>query len=247
MPTPIVYGELLYTCSNQGVLTAYNAKTGERVYQERLGGTGGAFTASPVASDGKIYLSSEDGDVFVVKAGPTAWPDGTPAELYSFRHDLYRELLYDRLPATRRAVSHARVGRRLEAAWSSRLDAIAAELAEHFDRGNEPVRAIPHHQRAGQLDRIHKQTAPPGFRDSQQRPLAPGEVVASTYAIRDEITRTDDGIVFEARDMMLDRPVAFKLAWRDPGTPSLIAEARRCAAVPQTPRPSSIRTQATRP
>ena len=69
MPTPIVYGELLYTCSNQGVLTAYNAKTGERVYQERLGGTGGAFTASPVASDGKIYLSSEDGDVFVVKAG----------------------------------------------------------------------------------------------------------------------------------------------------------------------------------
>ncbi|HKR23313.1 MAG TPA: PQQ-binding-like beta-propeller repeat protein [Pyrinomonadaceae bacterium] len=70
MPTPIVYGDLFYTCSNQGVLTAYNAMTGERVYQERLGGTGGAFTASPVASDGKIYLSSEDGDVFVVKAGP---------------------------------------------------------------------------------------------------------------------------------------------------------------------------------
>jgi len=70
MPTPIVYGDLFYTCSNNGVLTAYNAKTGERVYQERLGGSGGAFTASPVASDGKIYLSSEDGDVFVVKAGP---------------------------------------------------------------------------------------------------------------------------------------------------------------------------------
>ena len=70
MPTPIVYGDLLYTCSNQGVLTAYNAKSGDRIYQERLGGTGGAFTASPVASDGKIYFSSEDGDVFVVKAGP---------------------------------------------------------------------------------------------------------------------------------------------------------------------------------
>ena len=69
MPTPVVYGDLLYTCSNQGVLTAYNAKTGERVYQERLGGKGGAFTASPVASDGKLYLSSEDGDVFVVKTG----------------------------------------------------------------------------------------------------------------------------------------------------------------------------------
>jgi len=70
MPTPIVYGDILYTCSNQGVLTAYNADTGERLYQERLGGTGGAFTSSPVASDGKLYLSSEDGDVFVVKTGP---------------------------------------------------------------------------------------------------------------------------------------------------------------------------------
>jgi DNA-binding winged helix-turn-helix (wHTH) protein/predicted ATPase len=86
--------------------------------------------------------------VFVIKSGSSTWPDGTRAELYSFRHDLYRELLYDRLPATRRALCHARVGRRLEAAWASRPDATAAELAEHFERGNEPVRAVPHHQRA---------------------------------------------------------------------------------------------------
>lgn len=70
MPTPIVYADLLYACSINGVLTAYKATTGEQVYQERLGGKGGAFTASPVASDGKVYLSSEDGEVFVVKAGP---------------------------------------------------------------------------------------------------------------------------------------------------------------------------------
>jgi DNA-binding winged helix-turn-helix (wHTH) protein/predicted ATPase len=86
--------------------------------------------------------------VFIVKSGSAQWPDGTPAELYAFRHDLYRELLYDRLPATRRTLSHARVGRRLEAAWAGRLEAIASELAEHFERGNEVVRAIPHHQRA---------------------------------------------------------------------------------------------------
>ena len=71
MPTPIVYGDLLYTISNQGVVTAYKVDTGDRVYQERVGGTGGAFTASPVASDGKLYFASEDGDIFVVKAGPT--------------------------------------------------------------------------------------------------------------------------------------------------------------------------------
>ena len=58
-------------CSNNGVLSAYGVRTGQRLYQERLGGTGGSFSASPVAADGKIYLASEDGDVFVVKAGPS--------------------------------------------------------------------------------------------------------------------------------------------------------------------------------
>jgi DNA-binding winged helix-turn-helix (wHTH) protein/predicted ATPase len=92
--------------------------------------------------------------VFIGGSGPTVttasivWPDGTRAELYCFRHDLYRELLYDRLPASRRALSHARVGRRLQAACAGRLDAFASELAEHFERGDEPVLAIPHHQRA---------------------------------------------------------------------------------------------------
>jgi outer membrane protein assembly factor BamB len=70
IPTPVVYGDLLYVLQNNGVLAAYKVASGERVYQERLGGTGGSFSASPVAADGKIYCSSEDGDVFVVKAGP---------------------------------------------------------------------------------------------------------------------------------------------------------------------------------
>ena len=70
MPTPIVYGDYFYTCSNNGVLTAYNARTGERVYQQRIADRGGAFSASPIAADGKVYLSSEDGEIFVVRAGP---------------------------------------------------------------------------------------------------------------------------------------------------------------------------------
>jgi serine/threonine protein kinase len=74
-------------------------------------------------------------------------------------------------------------------------------------------------------------TAPSGFRESPTRALVHGEVVGSAYLIRDEVARTDTGVVYEARDMHLDRLVAFKLAWRDPGTPSLTAEARRCAAV----------------
>lgn len=66
-PTPLVYGDLFYTCADNGVLSAYEARSGVRLYQERLPST---FTASPVAADGKLYLASEDGDVFVVKAGP---------------------------------------------------------------------------------------------------------------------------------------------------------------------------------
>jgi outer membrane protein assembly factor BamB len=71
IPTPLVYGDQLYILLNNGVLAAYKVSTGERIYQERLGGTGGSFSASPVAADGKLYLTSEDGDIFVVKAGPT--------------------------------------------------------------------------------------------------------------------------------------------------------------------------------
>lgn len=69
-PTPLVYGEHLYTVQNAGILAAYDAKTGERLFQERVAGKGGAFSASPVAGDGKLYLPSEDGDVFVYSTGP---------------------------------------------------------------------------------------------------------------------------------------------------------------------------------
>jgi len=68
IPTPILYRGQLYTCNSNGILTAYDAATGTRVYRARVGG-GGAFSASPVAADGRLYFASEDGDVFVVKAG----------------------------------------------------------------------------------------------------------------------------------------------------------------------------------
>jgi len=68
IPTPVIYGDLLYVLGINGVLAAYDVKTGQRVYQERVAG-GGSFSASPVAADGKLYLTSEDGDVFVVRAG----------------------------------------------------------------------------------------------------------------------------------------------------------------------------------
>ncbi len=69
--TPILYRGILYVVKSNGAFQALDAKTGERIYQDRLGSGTTAFTASPVAADGKIYFSSEEGDTFVVEAGKT--------------------------------------------------------------------------------------------------------------------------------------------------------------------------------
>jgi outer membrane protein assembly factor BamB len=67
MQTPMIYGDYLYSCQTDGVLSCYNASTGELMYKERLGSGGDGFTASPVASEGKLYFASEHGSVYVVK------------------------------------------------------------------------------------------------------------------------------------------------------------------------------------
>jgi outer membrane protein assembly factor BamB len=68
MPTPILYRDYFYTCSNSGIVTCYDAKTGKEIYKERMGT--GSYTASPVAADGRLYFTSEQGETRVVKAGP---------------------------------------------------------------------------------------------------------------------------------------------------------------------------------
>jgi outer membrane protein assembly factor BamB len=70
MQTPILYGDHLYVCRDNGVLSVYEAATGKRLYQQRLGDGLTGFSASAVAGDGKLYYTSEDGGVFVIKAGP---------------------------------------------------------------------------------------------------------------------------------------------------------------------------------
>jgi outer membrane protein assembly factor BamB len=70
MCTPLVYQGLVYIVKYNGVVNVYDAKTGEKKYQERFAGGTSAFTSSPVAADGKVYFANEDGQVFVVKAGP---------------------------------------------------------------------------------------------------------------------------------------------------------------------------------
>ena len=59
----------LYVLGNQGILDCYDFRSGKEIYRQRIAHQGGGFSGSPVAADGRIYLPSEDGDIFVVKAG----------------------------------------------------------------------------------------------------------------------------------------------------------------------------------
>lgn len=68
MQTPLVLGERLFTCTDNGILTCYEAQTGKTIKRMRLGEGGEGFTASLVAGDGKIYATSEEGRIYVIDA-----------------------------------------------------------------------------------------------------------------------------------------------------------------------------------
>jgi len=68
-PSPVLSGDHLYVLTDSGILTNFDATTGALHYRQRLPGPSN-FKASPVGANGKLYLSSEEGRVFVVKMGP---------------------------------------------------------------------------------------------------------------------------------------------------------------------------------
>ncbi len=71
VPSPILYNEYLYLMSDAGIVTCLEAATGKVVYEGgRVPVPTKFYGASPVAFDGKILLTSDDGDTFVIKAGP---------------------------------------------------------------------------------------------------------------------------------------------------------------------------------
>jgi outer membrane protein assembly factor BamB len=71
MQTPILLGQQLYGCTDNGVLTAFDATTGKILYSERLASGNEGFTASPVSDGRNIFFTSEAGKIYVVPAGPT--------------------------------------------------------------------------------------------------------------------------------------------------------------------------------
>ena len=69
-PSPIIYGDYYYTLLDRGYLTCNDARTGGAVYDRQRIRVGAAFTSSPWAYKGHLFALSEDGDTYVIKAGP---------------------------------------------------------------------------------------------------------------------------------------------------------------------------------
>ena len=68
MPTNLIYGDYLYNMRMVGLLSCFNARTGKLIYREKIPEASG-ITASGIAADGKLYYSTEQGNVYIVKAG----------------------------------------------------------------------------------------------------------------------------------------------------------------------------------
>lgn len=69
MQTPLLNKGLGYFCFDNGVLTVYELSSGERVYQQRLGGGTSGFSSSPVAAGDNLYITNEEGKTFVLALG----------------------------------------------------------------------------------------------------------------------------------------------------------------------------------
>jgi len=91
-------------------------------------------------------------------AGPGVGPGVGPGEAAppcTFRHALFRQVLYDRTPAAVRSQLHASVGAALERERAAGLGVPAAELALHFDRGRQPMAALRHYAEAAHAALLH--------------------------------------------------------------------------------------------
>jgi outer membrane protein assembly factor BamB len=70
-PSPIIVGDYYYTLLDRGFLTCHDARTGKEIYpRQRISSDSSGFTASPWSYNGRIFALSEDGDTFVIQAGP---------------------------------------------------------------------------------------------------------------------------------------------------------------------------------
>jgi DNA-binding winged helix-turn-helix (wHTH) protein/predicted ATPase len=121
----------------------------ERGLLEVASVAGAVFSAAAVAAGAQLALDDVERTLtalarhrrFLREAAAVEWPDGTIAAGFEFLHAVYRDVLYQRLPAGRRAELHRLLGAREETAYGERAREVAAELAMHFEQSRDLRRA----------------------------------------------------------------------------------------------------------
>ncbi len=120
----------------------------ERLILEIASVASNRFSA-PMLNDGRIGVEETERMLdrlassrrFLERSGIVVWPDGSEATGYVFRHALYREALYEGIPAANRQGLHERIGSRLETAFKAQAAEMAPVLANHFERAADHRRA----------------------------------------------------------------------------------------------------------
>jgi predicted ATPase len=118
---------------------------------------GAEFSAAAVGAALELAVSEIEAccsrlsrhEQFVSAHGISEWPDGTIASRFRFHHALFGEVLYQRIPAGHRGSLHRLIAEREEQAHGERADEIAAELANHYVRGADSVKAVKYLRLAG--------------------------------------------------------------------------------------------------
>ncbi len=87
---------------------------------------------------------------FLIRENETKWADGTIATRYRFRHALYQTVLYNQISAALCAQLHLHIGQRLETGYGDQAQEIAAQLARHFEHGQDALHAVHYHHLAAQ-------------------------------------------------------------------------------------------------
>jgi len=110
---------------------------------------GATFSADVIAAAADLFIEAAEDTCdnlarhgrLIRATGFQQFPNGTVSSRYEFVHALYRDVLYERLGAARRARLHLRIGERLEALLSGNVSAVASKLAYHFEQGSDWERA----------------------------------------------------------------------------------------------------------
>lgn len=166
---------------------------------------------------------------FLRALGTEEWPNGTVANRYQLIHDLYREFIYNRIPAAKRSELHQQIGIRLEEGYGARSSEIAAQLAMHFEEGRDYHRAVQYCQKAAETALYRSgyqevlQLAEKGLKVLQQR----FEMEEDLQQQQELLLRTTLGIALSAVRGFADPDVekCYTRAWELCQLPSLIPSA----------------------